>query len=334
MQEKVQVRLTMSWREVRRLLPRRLAAQVEPYLRLPPGASSETILFPVFEFDAADPLLALFLEAAQAPHSGKGRLSRFVGSSPKRVGPLLDGVFYFRVYETAELLEHSLIQLNLSQTVILKRPLSHYYQANIVWTPRCQSCGQVQLSQTTALQLSGSWPDNCLLAETDNYELLITDTLKEIWQAALLTDEIIFQQVETAGRQDPIVWQVQPQYSLPVAVPPTPLKVLASCPECQRPLTVTLQQDHPGNPLRETEAYLHVVQADIPPGHLWQTAVLQGRLRLPRSLLEKHDHDPEPSFVRTGRPFWVISRQLVRQFQQRGIQEWAGKPVWVLSSSS
>ncbi len=304
------------------MLPRKVAQAAESRLYLADGVLPETVLFPVLEFDAGDPLLPMFLEAAQSPR--KGRWGRaFLAPSD---APLLQEAFHFRVYDTADLLEYPLVQLTVSHVLALTRPLSQYYHADIAWTPECHSCGQVLLTQTSPLRLADPWPDKCDIAETDNYELLVSNKLKEIWQATLLTDEVVFQEAATRGTELPI-WQVKPQFILPVAIPPTSVASLDNCAACGRPLTVTVRQFHPDKPTHEMDAYLHVNPASVPPGNLWQTDILQGRLRLPRRLLEKHMHNPEPSFVRTGRPFWVISHQLLKLFQQHHFQGWTGKPI-------
>lgn len=327
MQKKAQVRLTTSWAEVRRHLPQKLVTAVEPHLQLPVGVSANIIVFPIFEFDVTDPLLAQLLEAMEKVPTTTGPFRLFSFLFGKPVEPLLQHVLYFDSYELIELLKYPFVQVVPTHTLSLRRPLRQYYQAQIKRSSDCSSCGQVQLTQIENLQLAEKWPDGCFVAETDNYEFLITNTLKEVWQRALPTEELLFQQVKTNHDKSEQIWQVVPKYIFPIAIPPTAIQVLELCPTCQRPLTLTPRQSDPAVPTHETEASLYSNYTHIPSGNFWKTKLLQGRVRLSHTLLEKHNDDPDPSFARTARPFWIASNQLLDQFQQYNVQDWIGKPV-------
>lgn len=331
MQEKVRVSLAASWPEARRRLPKSLAAQLDSHLSLPPGASTAMIVYPNLEFDAADPLVADLLAAAQSSGGKAKRPRPFARHQPEEITDrLVRQVLYYTEYTPADLFAHRFIQLGLLETRPLARPLSQFYRAVITPTPGCEACGLVDLTQTANLRLAEPWPPGVFWGETDNYELLVSDRLKTIWQAASPAAEVVFQPVETPGQSAETVWQVRPQQALPVQIPPTAVQVLSRCPTCQRPLTAYLRRCDEVDSRYQTEALLYTPADAAPIGDFWHTAVIDGRVRLPRHLLENYAHNPEPSYVRPARPFWIISNRLLQEFHKHAIHNWTGKPVLII----
>ena len=330
MQERVRVSLSVNWAEVSRLLPRKLVNKLVMHLQVPSGTTIERLVYPNLEFDAAEPLLQEFLAAIRTKMAKRGpRLLLRKPSRGKKDTPILRQVLHFTEYTPADLLKFSLVQVSVPQTLRLARPLSQFYRAKAIMTPGCDACGEINLLQQTDLQLAEPWPPDCDLVETDNYELLISAALKTIWQASGYVQGIRFQPVTTLGQSAAVVWQVQPQQSLAVQVPPTPLQVLERCPACDSPLRIMTWQVEATDSRYVTEAALYVKQSDASRGDFWQTAVLQGRPKLSRALLETH-RTLESSFLHTGRTFWVLSNRLINLFQRNHVQGWLGKPVFTL----
>lgn len=327
MQKKVVISLSINWPEASRLLPKRLVDKVVMHLQIPSGATIERLVYPNLGFDAADPLLSEFLAAIHTKNVQKILLGKPIKEMKDTL--LLRQVFHFTEYTSADLLEFSLVQITVPQTLCLARPLSQFYQVKVMMTSGCGECGEIHLLQQTNLKLDEAWPSGCDLVETDNYELLISDNLRTIWQDSGYVQGIQFQPVAILDQSDVVVWQVQAQQNVAVQVPPTPLQVLERCPGCDSPLRITPGTVDATDSRYVTEATFYVKQTDASHGDFWQTPILQGRPKLPCSLLESH-HTPEASFVRTGRVFWVLSNRLIDLFQRNCVRGWLGKPVFAV----
>lgn len=227
-----------------------------------------------------------------------------------------------------------MVQLLLDRTVALAPPLSQYYRVEIEQTPNCHRCGQVRLRQTNTLHVIGQrrQPSDEIVA-TDNHELIVSQRLRQLWEEAAGVEGPQFLPVET-GRDSQSLWQATPQGAVRVLTPPTPIQVRDRCPECGRPLTVALSTAPDGDlfgPDRSTvyeqEALLTLSAEPLPAGDLWVTDVEEGRIGELTEVLQRFEDYPDPFYIRSSRPFWLISQRLLRLLNDHVDSGWRCRPV-------
>lgn len=335
----VQVDLACSWPEASRYLPRGWRQVLGLYVE----HDRSSIVSACLLFPEGDILLDEFLDFAEPkrlsePGAG-GLLDCLRGKAD--LGPLLRRVRRWNEYEFADLQDFPVVELLLDRTIELERPLSRYYRAAIESSADCPDCGEVHVHQEGPLRLASEivasrgdlWEPEDQIALTENYELLVSDRLRRLWQTMAGDDAPRFMPVEGAGDGVP-VWQAAPQGTAHVLAPPTPLHALDSCPACGRPLTLALTTDpHPPafgpdrRTVHEDEALLTLDAAPLPAGDLWVGDAQQGRVRELTEVLQRFGDDPDPFYLRPAYPFWLISQRLLRLLHEHVPAGWRCRPV-------
>lgn len=335
----VQVDLACSWSEASRYLPRGWRQALGLYVE----HDRSSIMSACLLFPEGDILLDEFLDFAgpkrlSEPGVG-GLLDRLRGKAEP--GPLLRRVRRWNEYEFADLQDYPIVELLLDRTIELERPLSRCYRAAIEPSADCPSCGEVHLHQEGPLRLANEivafrgdlWGPEDQIALTENYELIISDRLRQLWQTMAGGDAPRFMPVEGAG-DGTSVWQAASQGIAHVLAPPTELHALDSCPTCGRPLTQALTTDpytSAYGPDRQTvhedEALLTLDAAPVPAGDLWVGDAQQGRVRELTEVLQRFDDDPDISYMRSAYPFWLISQRLLRLLHEHVPAGWRCRPV-------
>ncbi|OQA41392.1 MAG: hypothetical protein BWY52_02583 [Chloroflexi bacterium ADurb.Bin325] len=297
-----------------------------------------------FLFAGDDPALVKFLAIAEQKKvvergAAGGLLDRLRGKAQRT--PLLRWVRRWNEYEFADLQDFPVVELLLDKTIELERPLSRYYRVAIDVDADCPDCGEIHVHQEGPLRLASEivvfrgdlWEPEDQIALTDNDELLVSDRLRRLWQAMAGDDAPRFMPVEGAG-DGTSVWQAASQGIAHVLAPPTPLHALDSCPTCGRPLTQALTTD-PHTPafgpdcqtVHEDEALLTLDAAPLPAGDLWVGEAQAGRVRELTEVLQRFDDDPDPFYLRSAYPFWLISQRLLRLLHEHVSDGWRCRPV-------
>lgn len=336
------VDLAVSWPDASGYLSRRWTAALRPYL----DQDQSSIVSARLTFASDDPLLGEFLAFAEQktvrePGDG-GFLGRLGGKG--HGGPLLRLVRSWREYDFVDLQHEPAVQLLLDRTIELTPPLSQYYRIAIEPDADCARCGEKHLHQQHSLRVHGpddpgmgmrgdDWQAGDQIAATENFEIVISQHLRTLWELAAAPDHPQFLAVEHGDAGQPL-WQAMPQGTAHVLTPATPLQVRDRCQTCGRPLTVALSTAPSGaafGPGRRTvyeqEATLTVDPATLPAGDLWVTDLQEGRVREMIAILQGFEDYPDPFFVRTSRPFWLISRRLLRVLHEHVASGWRCRPV-------
>lgn len=336
------VDLALSWSAAAPYLSRRWRTALDPYL----SQEQSSIMSSRFIFASDDPFLAEFLAFAEPimvyPSGSSVLLDRFRGTKPE--GPLLRLVRSWREYDFVDLQHEPVVQLLLDRTIELTPPLSQYYRIAIEPDADCARCGEKHLHQQHSLRVHGpgdpgmgmrgdDWQAGDQIAATENFEIVISQHLRTLWESAAAPDHPQFLAVEHGDAGQPL-WQAMPQGTAHVLTPATPLQVRDRCPACGRPLTVALSMAPSGaafGPGRRTvyeqEALLTVDSATLPAGDLWVTDLQEGRVRELIAILQGFEDYPDPFFVRTSRPFWLISQRLLRVLHEHVASGWRCRPV-------
>ncbi len=334
--------LACSWPDTARYLPRHWITTLNPYVD--PDRSS--ILSARLLFGSEDPTLKEFLSFAEqmrVSEPGSGGLGQ-KGDS----GPLLRTVRRWSDYSFADLQTAPVAQLLLDRIIALAPPLSRIYRVEIEPTFDCASCGQAHLRQQQSLRVRDNadpesglrgdfWQPGDQIAVTENYEILISERLCHLWKEMAAHESPQFLPVEQVGGRQPL-WQAPPQGTIRVMAPPTPLQVRDRCPTCDRPLTVALNtasSDIAFGPGRRTvyeeEALLTLNCASLPVGDLWATDLHEGRVRELTEVLQSNADNPDPFYIRSCRPFWLVSQRLLRLLHEHVPGGWRCQPVNGLS---
>lgn len=336
------VDLAFSWQEASRHLPRRWITVLSPYVD--PAQSS--ILSARLIFPNGDPLLEELLDFAESKARGKAGSGGFLGMFSRKgdSSPLLRAVRRWNDYDFADLQGYPVVQLLLDRTIELAPPLSQIYRVEIEPASDCPGCGQVHLHQQHPLRVRGqadpepglrgdAWQPGDQIAATENHEIIISERLRDLWATAAAHESPQFSPVASVD-DTPALWQVTPQGTARVMAPPTPLQVRDRCPMCGRPLTVALSTASSGvafgsgrQMVYEQEALLTLGLAPLPAGDLWVTDLQEGRVReLTETLPGFADH-PDPFYVRSSRPFWLISQRLLRLLHEHIPSGWRCRPA-------
>lgn len=339
------VDLAFSWQEASRHLPRGWITVLSLYAD--PAQSSTLSARLIFPND--DVLLEELLDFAESKARGKAGSGRFLGMFGRKgdSSPLLRAVRRWNDYDFADLQDHPVVQLLPDRTIGLAPPLSQIYRVEFEATPDCPGCGQVHLRQQHVLRVRGqadpepglrgdAWQPDVAIAVTENHEIVISERLRRLWAEMAVHESPPFAPVEMSDDTQPL-WQVSPQGTVGVMAPPTPLQVPDRCPTCGRPLTVALSMPSPDalrpnlQTIYEEEALLTLDDAPLPAGDLWVTDLQEGRVReLTETLLGFADY-PDPFYVRSSRPFWLISQRLLRLLHEHAPGGWRCRPVNALA---
>lgn len=327
MQSMTSVDLAFSWPDAPRYLPRRWITVLGPYV----DQEQSSILSARLVFPDADQILQDFLAFAETKMAREPRYDGILGRLGLRGQsvPLLRAVRRWNQYGFVDLQGRAVVQLLLDKTIALKPPLNQYYRVEIEPALDCPQCGQVLLRQLNPLVVRGragsesdlrghAWQPSDDVAATENHEIIISQRLRHLWETAAAPDHPQFLAVEIDDASQPL-WQVTPQGTVHVLAPPTPLQVRDRCPACGRPLTAALStspSDDLFGPDRgvvyEQEALLTLDNVPLPAGDLWVTDVQEGRIRELREVLRGFEDYPDPFYIRSSRPFWLISQRLLR----------------------
>ncbi len=345
MRKKTRIDLAVSWPKAHNHLPRRLLTRLDPYL-IDRELSNWTKAR--FVFDDEEPILGELLAHAQSktvstPGSG-GILGLFGKGGPRL--PLLRLVQHWTEYDFADLRNEPALQLLITKRIDLLPPLSQYYRAQIELGPECSQCGRVLMYQQANLRVRGTeqiestyggdvWQANDVIAETINYEVVISDRLRQLWPLTAREGNHPFVLIEAVGSAERL-WQVLPQGTVQVSVPPTPLQIRQRCTACGRPATVAVSTATGvlAGPVQETvydeEPMLSVIHSSLSEGDFWATDLQHGNIRLESDLFESFSDDPEPFYVKLAIPFWLISQRLYRLLHDINPKGWRCKPVnWI-----
>ncbi|MEI2692980.1 MAG: hypothetical protein V9H69_26005 [Anaerolineae bacterium] len=336
------VDLACSWSEASRYLSKRWLTALAPYV----NQERSSIMGANLQFTGADPCLAEFLAVAEQKTVSDPSDRSFLNQiGLKRVGggSLLRRVSHWNEYDFSDLEEYPVVQLLLDRTVELTRPLSQYYRVEIEPNPDCTFCGRALLIQQNPLRVRGksqptkdfrgeAWQPGDDIAASENYEIILSQRLRHLWERSL-PDPPQFSPVENNGDEEPL-WQVAPQGMARVLAPPTPLQVRERCPGCGQPLTTALStslSEQMFGPDRATiyedEARLTIDPASWPAGDFWVTDRQIGRVGELMEVLQGYQDDPIPFYIRSSRPFWLISRWLLRLLHEHVPSGWHAIPV-------
>ncbi len=332
MRSMTSIDLAFSWPESPKHLPRRWITVLGPYV----DQQQSSIVSARLIFPGTHPLLEEFLAFAEQktvrdPGSGGilGRLG-LRGQS----APLVRAVRRWNEYDVADLQGRAVVQLLLDRTIALAPPLNRYYRVEIEPASDCHLCRQVSLHQTNTLRVPGqAWQPGDEIAATDNHEIIVSRRFRQLWESAAGSEGPQFLPVEFDD-DDQSLWQVIPQGAVHVQTPPTPLQVRDRCPVCGRPLTVALSaapsDDLVGTgrwTVYEQEAFLSVDLEALPSGDLWVTDVQEGRVRELNEVMRRFAEYPDPFYIRSSRPFWLISGRLLRLLHDHAPGGWRCRPV-------
>jgi hypothetical protein len=336
------VDLAVSWRDASTHLSRRWVAVLRPYL----DQEQSSIVSARFTFASDDVLLEellAFAEQRTVSEPGSGGLLGNLDLKGNS-GPLLRTVRRWSEYDFADLQGYPVVQLLLDRIVDLAPPLSQYYRVDIEPTSDCPDCGQVVLRQQHPLHMHGNsdpgsglrgqaWQPADQIAATENHEIIISQRLRHLWERAAVPDLLQCLPVESNDDRQPL-WQATPQGTVRVMAPPTPIQVRDRCATCGRPLTVALStatSDVAFGPGRRTvyeqEALLTVDPASLPAGDLWVADRQEGRVGELTEVLRSFTDYPDPFYIRSSRPFWVVSQRLLRLFHEHVPSGWRCRPV-------
>lgn len=336
------VDLACSWPDASKYLSRRWITALNAYV----DVDQSSILSARLQFASEDPVLQEFLAFAGHKTVGEaGSRALFGWLGPKGGGgPLLRTVRRWNEYDFADLQDYPVVQLLLDKTIELAAPRSQYYRVELELTSDCAHCGQVLLRQVNSLRVRGHadpesglrgqvWQLADMIAASENHEVIISQRLRHLWEEAAAHKPPQFLPVATADdAQAP--WQAMPQGTVRVKAPPTPLQMRDRCLACGRPLTVALStatSDVAFGPGRRTvyeqEALLTLDPAPLPVGDLWVTDLHEGRVRELTEVLQSYADNPDPFYIRSSHPFWLISQRLLRLLHEHVPGGWRCRPV-------
>lgn len=335
MRQRTRLELNVPWPDAQKHLPHRLTSQLAPYL-VDPELSN--MVWATFDGDADDPVLAeLLMHVENKAVDAPGSLRRLLGQRGAQ-RPLLRLIRHWIDYGFDDLADEPVVQLLVYRRVELMPPLSQYYRLEIERDAQCADCGRVLLHQAANLHVSGgeqadlanggAWQAGDDLAETDNHEIIISDPLKRMWSTTLDSSNPTFSPVATAGTGRRL-WQVRPSGIAQVITPPSPLQVRQRCATCGRPMIITLATalEPEGQAVIEHEGLLTVARASVAEGDFWQADLSQGTIRDGRDVLDRFAVDPEPFYVRTAVPCWLISNRALQLLHESHVVGWRCKPA-------
>ncbi len=343
MYHKTFVMLAVSWQKARRYLGGRLHSQLEPYI----SQHDLAIIWANFTLDECDSLLDDLLRRVQGKtivHPESNLLDMLLGRGRPRL-PLLAKVRRWPVYEFTALTHEPALQLIVEEEAQLLYPLSQHYRFEYRQEADCAVCGRILLHPRPPMRVKGhpdqeplwgnTWPKGVDLARTNNYEIVVSQRLKQAWQAALPDIAAEWIPVEAASRPE-AYWHVRAQGLAHAPAPPTPYQVVERCPVCDRPTRAAISTVtepwafYAEKTLYDEEPALTIARSSLPTADLWEADLYDGHIRYERSDLERFDADPEPFFVQTAEPRWLISQRLYRLLHDINPKGWRCKPVnWI-----
>lgn len=336
------VDLACSWPDASKFLSRRWITALIPYV----DPEQSSIVSARLIFASAGPVLEEFLAVAEqktVSEPGSGGIPGRLGLKGQSA-PLLRVVKRWCEYDFADLQDYPIVQLLLDKTIELASPLCQYYRVDIEPASDCSRCGQVLLRQQNSLRVRGPadpesglrgqvWQRTDMIAASENHEVIIAQRLRHLWEEAAAHEPPQFLPVASVDDAQAL-WQVTPQGTLRVMAPPTPLQVRDRCLTCGRPLTVALStatSDVAFGPGRgtvyEQEALLTLDPAPLPAGDLWITDLHEGRVRELGDVLQGFADYPDPFYIRSSRPFWLVSQRLLRLLHDHVPSGWRCRPV-------
>lgn len=341
MRKMTTISLAGGWQEITDYLARRWVNALKPYVE----EETSSLLSAILVFPDDDPLLKEFLDfAGRELMTRKGVRSLFGKQGDGR--PLIRSVRRWNEYDFADLERYPVLQLFLDRTVGLTEPHGKYYRAEVELPSDCTSCYREQIIQEHNLRVHGdseeetyywadAWFPNYQIAATNNHEIIVSKQIRDHWERAVTEAPKFLPVMKNSGGEP--IWQVMPQDTIHILIPPTSLQVVERCPECGRPMIVSQNTGShviTFGPDRETAYYdeerLTVDLASLPAGDFWVGDQQWGSVRLPQENLER-DAKARYFHIRSCSPSWLISQRLLRLLYEHGPGGWHAIPVNGLS---